>query len=403
MKKEIKHILADRKKIFFYIVISLIILNRQIPINYSYALLILMLLIFINKMLKKDSEIIIDYKYFPYIIYLLVMIAQILNSFTYVMDVSMSFSYMTNFFVAIMTMVIFQMKFNNNLDLKKFVLTYVVIVTVISSMTLFFHMYYLVTGIDNTEFISTFISSRYMGRGMGLYGNPNYYSVSLVMAVSLLLGMSYSKLINKDKLYYLVLIIISLDIFLTFSRGALFSFIAIVILSLLFNILKRGNASLKKIFVNILLLLLAILFTSVVQSTQFFSGFLDQTTSGITEVIEGTGSGRYNIWSDGFNIWKSEVHTIIFGVGGNNLELLSAYNHSPHNGYLRALYEFGIIGFTSLMLFLFTLIYKTFSFKVKEINFLFFPLVGFLVFGLSNDVFHLLEFWILCVLIFSWK
>lgn len=245
-----------------------------------------------------------------------------------------------------------------------------------------------------------------VARGAGLYGNPNYYAISVLIAVGFVMGIiRFGKKDEFSKWNRLLLIIFCLDILFTFSRGA---WVSLGMMSLFFSLplLSKEKVSAKTLAVFWILVICLLFFTLIyghaLKAAVFdsFAEFGRFVMRRLEDLLWGTGSGRYDIWLEGFEHFSSSWWSFIFGLGGNQSGYYSTLQQQPHNGYLKSLYENGILGFTLVMILIFRLLKTSFNVGILKVKSpLFFPLLGLCVMSLSNDVFILKEFWIVSSLV----
>ncbi len=184
------------------------------------------------------------------------------------------------------------------------------------------------------------------GRGTLAVGNrdsnPNELAFSLLLPFSLaLVGVSSEKSLLKRAALLSALVMVAAAIFLSMSRGGLFSLLVIGAVYLLRVGIRRRT------LIAILVLALPLLFVP----GQFFDRLGEASTN--------RGTGRFDIWLVGFEVIK---HDPIIGVGLANFPVayqkVAGYAHvfpvhgyirEAHNMYLSVLAETGVIGFVLLM------------------------------------------------------
>ncbi len=379
-----------------------VILSKTILGEYQNILILfivtLSLIIFIFKN-RGNIKVYITQLYL--IFFIMVISSMILISFFYVSDTDLTINYLSSYFVGILISIFFITLLNNKYYLKRFSFLYILICFLISIYTIYHHVLFLVLGIDS-EYI-TITGGQIFGRGLGFIGNPNYYSLTLLLGLSFILGWKYFNEMN-NKLINLILIVISIDLILTFSRGALFSYIVIIAVWMFLKLLDRqkiNRGSLIKIFINSFVLLFIVI---IIIRLNSFQTVLNQITGRVNDLFVGDGSGRYGLWLEGYQVWLTNLQTTILGIGGNHFDLYSTLGVSVHNGYLRYLYELGIVGLITLLLFLIVLFIYSFSIRqIKPKSPFFFSWLGILIFSFSNDTFHLNEFWLTAMCILTYK
>lgn len=226
------------------------------------------------------------------------------------------------------------------------------------------------------------------------YSDPVVYGAFLVPA---LLFFSYTSCISNTSkahvLYTSAALFIFVNLILSGSRGAWLNFVvAAIVFFILYKPLREKTVLIKAFLLSISACILATLIIFVVQFGErtYYAATLehryqvsdrprlehlqtapDQLTGrSVTEVILGSGSGRY--------------------------EVASEKNFSSHNVYLRLLYEQGIVGVILFVLFIAALIRKLWCMRFERslyVSLLLAVLFGVLVQGLVVDILHWRHFW----------
>lgn len=393
MRMFITKLNSKDEKIFLSILLTLLFVTGEIILPAQYGFILILIIYLINRHknfsvgLNKNDIIILPWFY----LYYLLMVV----SLTYVNDISLTVSYSNYFLVGLLLYSVIRCKFNSLERIIVFMYTFIFCVCIVSVFTLISHLNLWATG-------STSIFLSVSNRGVGLYGNPNYYSTSLLLSISFILCLYYLKQLNttRIKLYMnIAFIIISIDLILTFSRGALLAFLAVIVTFFISRI--RYNLTWKRL----ILLLFPSLFLIFLVMNSEVPSFLEEfvTDRLYDRLTETTGSGRTVLWGSGWDLFTSNYTYMLFGTGGNQFAEHPGMVNTVHNNYLRFLYETGIFGFLLLLALLIYLLCKTFSlrtFKIKSP--FFFPFIGFLVYSLTNDMFMIKEFWLLVSIILVW-
>lgn len=210
-------------------------------------------------------------------------------------------------------------------------------------------------------------------RFAGLDYDPNYYSVSVLFAISMLL--SYVEDNIKGKYMFLcILVVIG---FLTVSKMYLFTVIFIFIYFIISFIFKeKFKVSLRKIIMISILIIVSIYFLG-----DYVYNIFNTRLSSIYDVDSLT-TGRSQIWKTYLDYIINDFRVLFIGTGINNLYL---NGRAAHNSYIILIYRFGIIGAS-----LFISYIASFVKKVKIKNNIFrlsnLPLITILITSLSLDL-----------------
>lgn len=163
--------------------------------------------------------------------------------------------------------------------------------------------------------------------------NPNTLSFSLVLPIGLgIYRYTIASRPWKKMLYLVAITVMAAGFFLTMSRGPL---LGLVIFLLMHFVFSRGS---RKLMIPLVLLMLVL----VAMPERFYARL---------NLIKDPGAGRLDIWQDGW-LLVQDYWTI--GAGLSNYpvvehRLVGAWR-GAHNIYLTSLVELGIIGFSFLVL-----------------------------------------------------
>lgn len=199
------------------------------------------------------------------------------------------------------------------------------------------------------------VFTRY-GRAMGAFQDPNVFGPFLVLpAMYLLHGLITGKLIDAP-LRTIGLLIITLGVFLSFSRAAwgLYAICGLLLVSLLLVKYRNGDFQLKIFFMSmagfVLLIGAIIIALQIDQIAELFS-----TRAQLVQEYDGARLGRFARHAIGFAM--AMEHPL--GIGP--LEFGLIFGEDTHNMYLKSLMAYGWLGFISYM----TLFCMTFYFGFK--------------------------------------
>ncbi len=176
-------------------------------------------------------------------------------------------------------------------------------------------------------------------RFAGLYADPNYYAIGIVISMCLLVVLYHRSEINP---FFAALCAAPMVYFLiqTYSKSALFM-MAVPLAYLFYSLAKK-----KKYF-----LLMLMIFATVVTVILALSGKISaldvimariatSDTSSGTDINKLT-TGRLNLWVTYSNYLISNIRTALFG-DGVSAPLINA--HASHNTYIDIFYHLGAVG-----------------------------------------------------------
>ena len=174
----------------------------------------------------------------------------------------------------------------------------------------------------------------YTERFCGLMSNPNYYSMDISVALSCLV-VNITK--GKNKLLTILFVVLSFFGLLSVSKSFLLVWAMMLIILVLYSI-KNGGTSFLSIIIVLLVLCLCIyafgqeMISTYIQRLESDAD-ADATLSGIT-------TGRSDVWFAYLKASVSDIKGLLFGNGlGNFLD-----SKAPHNTYIEALFNMGVIG-----------------------------------------------------------
>ena len=280
-------------KISIVIFIITVMCTSISPLQTSHYLGIIFVLtfLFLNRKiyLNNNLEYKVTYFWFFYFIFISTF------NFIRVVDVSLQFSYINSLLTNLILILLIHIFIDTRKKIIILIKYTVILGTVIAILSLSSFVLYQIQGIE-----SIFLSLTWQGdrvRLQGLYNNPNFYSSSLVLSFGLTLGFK-NHLSNNKLLPITILIIISLTVFLTFSRGA---WVAILVIYLTYSLLIGNKVkSLIKIFI------FTIVMIGIYMYLSNFSILKNQFNYALNDLFSGSGSGRIDIWIDGIYIILQE-------------------------------------------------------------------------------------------------
>lgn len=226
------------------------------------------------------------------------------------------------------------------------------------------------------------------GRFSGVFIDPNYYSIFLILSLIGLIDLKSSNKIRNIEFY---LEFVSLTFFgaLTGSK----SFLLLFLLVILFQVAELIS---KRKFFQIFFWMVSICFLVIYIEQKNISVFdlVLKRLNSAKNVNELT-TGRFNIWVRYIDYIFSDLKVIIFGEGLDKI-----LNKGTHNIILEIIYNCGIVGLFFLILFFKSLFSnsKKYYLQHKKISILcYFPIFSLLVSyfflqGIATLEFYLLVF-----------
>lgn len=179
-------------------------------------------------------------------------------------------------------------------------------------------------------------------RFSGMNGDPNYYTVSLLLVL-----MGALALYKERKMYFVIAFIATCFFgFQTYSKS-FFVAIIIAVVVIIFELLKSKNNKLIAAAISILIIVGIVL--SISGQISAINLVVDRFTS--AENLSELTTGRTNLWQE-YLLYIFDNWTIFFYGKGISAPLLG--NHGAHNFIIELLYYFGIVGSVLFMIFVVT-------------------------------------------------
>jgi Lipid A core - O-antigen ligase and related enzymes len=210
--------------------------------------------------------------------------------------------------------------------------------------------------------------SEYTFRRTGGTGDPNEFSVTVLISLSFLLGYML-KFRNKQKIAGIVVMLLFYVISLLFagSKSAILTLILLVILFLGY-ICTSYKSSHKK------LLITGIIFTFIVIGIvvgYYYGDVFQMLLQRFDEV--GTANERFISWKAGLELF---VDNPFCGIGiANYRNIIGIYypfiaetSRAAHNMYIQALVETGFIGFVAYLGFIISILFKQLKYKTYPLE-----------------------------------
>ncbi|MGI9534594.1 MAG: O-antigen ligase family protein [Thermodesulfobacteriota bacterium] len=244
------------------------------------------------------------------------------------------------------------------------------------------YLIYLIFLVAFLEATIGFYQSIFLGNlSTGTYINKNHFAGFIELTSFLLIGYSLSlrnsesknedyrsyfkKLLSSDQIYKQLTVIITISyitiaIFLSQSRMAIFSFMLTAVLMFLLVRRFSKDSQIERILIGFGIFM-TLAYTIFISFYPLFKRFIETI---------GEAPGRTHIWSDSIRIF---LDFPIFGTGLDTfkyiyakyktIEIASSINFA-HNDYLQLLVETGIIGFLLVLI----LLYKFIKYSIEKIG-----------------------------------
>ena len=182
--------------------------------------------------------------------------------------------------------------------------------------------------------------------------------IAFASLIAVIAGMIIVSLIHKNiknwLIYLPILVFLLLTIIMTGSRGPIVS----LILGSLIYLLIFDRHYKNRIVMLVAVMIVSVLLIFILLPDNFTSRFLNYTTGDLVIQRDGVKSVstlamRWVYWKLSISEWLKSFRTIVVGIGAggfSSLYILRDYRAYPHNMFIEILLEFGLIGFSLIML-----------------------------------------------------
>ena len=172
-----------------------------------------------------------------------------------------------------------------------------------------------------------------LARFAGLYGDPNYYSVNIIISLCLVVTLHHKKQLGTVLALLFAAVLVTFAI-MTYSKSA-FLMLLLPLLMLLYSQICS-----RKYFVFVVLSLAAVVLVSSV-----LAGRIEAFNTVLSRLLGDDGgsltTGRDVLWANYIGYIGKSWWTAIVG-GGFNAPLIG--KHAAHNTYIDLIYYLGIVG-----------------------------------------------------------
>lgn len=203
------------------------------------------------------------------------------------------------------------------------------------------------------------VSSEYLDRFAGMYDDPNYYTVNVIISLCLLVILYHRKELKTVPFAILSLVLLFFSV-MTYSKSA-FLMLAIPVLFFLYSNSKNGRYFLQMTCIVGLFVFALYL---VAGKIDFLSAVLTRLTS--AEDLSQLTTGRSKIWK---NYIESFFSSVLHLLVGNGYGAKLVKGRAAHNTYIDMIHYLGLVGIF-LMLRLIYVTVKDYQFGIIRRSFL---------------------------------
>lgn len=186
-------------------------------------------------------------------------------------------------------------------------------------------------------------------RFAGLYEDPNYYSISLVVSLCLLVVLFYRNEINVPE-FFLWSSILVYFLIITYSKSA-FIMLAIPLMMFEYTLYKKKKTSMLIVSFLVIAVLILLALSGKIPALNVIISRMTEADSESFDINAST-TGRFNLWVSYAKYLIKNIKAGLFGVGIGTPLLNGA---AAHNTYFDILYYLGVTGGALLLAVLVTI------------------------------------------------
>lgn len=198
-------------------------------------------------------------------------------------------------------------------------------------------------------------------RFTGLYGDPNYYVVGVIIAICLVVILYHRKELKTLPAFILITPIIYFLI-ITYSKSAIIMLI-VPLFCIMFSFYKKKNhlAMFALMFIAVIVILLAT--SGQIPALEIITErfLVSETTEGVD--VNSLTTGRLNIW---IRYIKYLIHNFSTAVLGSGIASEYVEGRAAHNTYIESIYHLGVVGSTLLVAILTVISKQSLKVRIKR-------------------------------------
>lgn len=226
----------------------------------------------------------------------------------------------------------------------------------------------------------------YATRFTGLQGNPNYFTLDITVAISVILVLMHNK--KATPIHSVCLIALSIFGLMSVSKSFLLVWALLMVCWIVISFKQGVRKFAKTMFMIVLGGVIIYLFAYDYINT-YILRFIEDEASNIGDIT----TGRYDLWVAYGNAIFGSFDIFVFGNGIN--AMLATVGKGAHNTYLECWFNLGIIGIT---LFVYTL--RVCFGKLRLKNAVWIPVVALAVRMLAIGIFTYDNIWFYFAIIY---
>lgn len=174
----------------------------------------------------------------------------------------------------------------------------------------------------------------YSTRFSGLHGNPNYYTLDIIIVISALIVIMYTR--KPQKIHLLCLAALSVFGLMSVSKSFLLTWMLLILCWFVLS-MKQGVGNVFKFaFIGVLTAAVVYFF-----AYDFVNSYLLRFQNDSSGNLKSITTGRSDIWLAYIKEMAGNMKILFFGKG---LNTLARIGRGTHNTYLECLFSLGVVG-----------------------------------------------------------
>ena len=224
----------------------------------------------------------------------------------------------------------------------------------------------------------------YANRFSGLQGNPNYFTLDVIIVLSSLVVAYYLK---PEKIYLFLFVLLSIFGIMSISKSFFISWVILIFIWFIISI-KDNIINLFK-FVGLFLIAFLLIYCV---AYEYINAYVLRFAEDIGGSLASITTGRTEIWEKYIDKIFSDPVIFLFGAGVNS----KVGDLGTHNTYLDCFYSFGVIGTI-----LFILLLKKSFIDVIELKMIWVPISILLIRMIAIGILSYDNLWFYLILLLT--
>lgn len=174
----------------------------------------------------------------------------------------------------------------------------------------------------------------YSTRFSGLQGNPNYYTLDIIIVIAALIVLMYNR---KPQMIHLICLA-ALSVFgvMSVSKSFLLTWMLLIVCWFVLSIKQGAGNVFKFAFIAVITATIAYLF-----AYDFINSYLFRFQGDSSKDLSSLTTGRWGIWQVYLEEIVGNIKIFFFG---NGLNTVGRTRYGTHNTYLECLFSLGVVG-----------------------------------------------------------